>query len=175
MKAIVALLLLVVAGLVGCAAPSGSDSDAEEGSGESNEGESNEAQSRGSNADPAAAFAVDYGVSGSAAGILVASGTFASIDDRDLAGALPEGDASAAAQCLAARKDSVHGDTLEGRTWTFNHRTYYVLVVGLDDMKGLTDLHMVFVFDAKGAAAFQALTWDGKKNVKLTSGRSACP
>lgn len=163
MKALVALLLLVLSSLIGCAAPPAEDDAA---------GESGEAQS---NADPAAAFAIDYGVSGSIAGALVASGTFASIDGDDLADTLPEGDARAAATCLAERKDSVHGDTLEGRTWTFHHQTYYVLVVALDDMKGLHDLHMVFVFDAKGAAAFQALTWDGKKNVKLTSGRSACP
>lgn len=163
MKIAAAALLFVMATLVGCAATPATD----EGSATSGQAESG--------ADASAAFAIDYSTSDSAAGILVRSGSFDSISSDDLMTTLPEGDATAAAQCLSARNDSMHGDTLAGLTWTYNHETYYVLTVALDDMQGLTDLHMVFVYAADGSSAFQALTWDGKKNVKLTSGKSACP
>lgn len=157
-----ASLLLVLAMLVGCASPAAE----EEASAESGQA--------ATKTDLSGAFAIDYGASDSAAGWLVSSGTFHSIERRSLMDTLPEA-VRASAQCLAARKDSLHGDTLAGLTWTYEHETFYVLVVDLDDMQGLRDLHMLFVFDADGAPAFQALTWDGKKNIKLTSGRSACP
>lgn len=161
------LLLLLVATLLGCAAAPVEEEEAAAGS--------SQAASRESTAEVATAFAIDYGASDSAAGFLVASGTFDSIDDRALSGALPDGEARAAARCIAARQDAVHGDTLAGLTWRHEHQTYYVLVVDLDDMQGLRDLHMLYVFAKDGSAVFQALTWDGKKNVKLAFGRSACP
>lgn len=161
MKLAAGALLLVLATLVGCASPAPADEGAEE---------SGQAESASSNQGVQTAFAIDYGSSGSAAGILVRSGSFDSIDID----ALPDGDVSSAAQCLSARNDSIHGDSLAAMTWTFQHETYYVLTVALDDMQGLHDLHLVFVYTSDGSASFQALTWDGKKNVKLTSGRSAC-
>lgn len=165
MKIASALLVFFIATLIGCATP---PADEEEASSESNQAATS------SSADVSAAFAIDYGASDSAAGWLVSSGRFDSIDEDDLMKRLPDGAAHAAAVCLADRHDTIHGDTLAGFTWKHEHETYYVLSVALADMNGLEDLHMVFVFNADGTSAFQALTWDGKKNIKLTSGRSAC-
>ncbi|MFO0737266.1 MAG: hypothetical protein U0270_15355 [Labilithrix sp.] len=168
MKLAAALLLFVMVSLIGCAAPPAEESEGA--------AESNQAASSASMADVSAAFAVDYGVSDSLTGtLLVGSGSFRTIEDDELTETLPDGDARAAAKCLADRQDSLHGDTLTGLTWKHEHRKYFVLVVALDDMQGLHDLHMLFVFEADGSPAFQALTWDGKQNVKITFGRSACP
>ena len=157
MKLLGFLLFLLV--MAGCAAAPASEGTAESGQAES------------SASTVSGAFAIDYSASSSIAGLLVRSGSFDSID----VDALPDGDASAAATCLSARHDAMHGDSLAALTWKYEHDTYYVLTVALDDMQGLHDLHMVFVYNADGSSAFQALTWDGKKNVKLTSGHSACP
>ncbi len=110
----------------------------------------------------AGAFTVDYGL-GALAGRHIVD-----IPRDDLMTKLPDGDARRHAQCLETRDDVVRGETLTGGTWTFEGKRHYVLVTELRDGNGLRDLHMLFVYGSDGAAEFQVLAWDGRKNLKVS-------
>jgi len=133
--------MLVAALLGGCAA---ADEDTPDESG---------AAVRGTD-DVAGAFAVQYAL----------GGDFDRIAERD---APAESELRATLACVAQRRDLVRGATARLLRWTFERRRYFVLEVDLEDQETIRDAVFVYVFSESGATAFQALAWDGKKNVKL--------
>jgi len=160
MRSLRIALLLSLGLLVGCAGSAADDASA-----------TTSAVTSETTSEVAGAFSIDYTIG------WFSGAKFESIDAKKLGSVLPDGDAQTYAKCLAARRggaplgdgraDTVRGDTLDGEIWKHDGATYYVLTVDLEDAEGLHDVAMAFVFSSDGASRFQALTWDGKRNVKI--------